>query len=693
MNIFFTCPWGGCLLKNCDQTGDLLEFSTLSDYERFMRESQRKLWLYMKLKVFKFDGSNLFGVLVCPECESMASIEGLGVSQDPEVIKSKLCLHSRVASMLIGNWRSIWDISISPTDQVYEVCCNLEDNFATFIPHSANTGFLAAVIDDKSISILYCATVRQEVPFCSRCVRRKCHHYKRLLAFYSTQEVENTGSSGIPEVCNEYQPRHDVEEDDLSEDHYMKELPDHIRGRLYGYNFKNILYPFSDSESQQSIWLERMKGCVNIPKQLIPELNETSKCVHNAPFNCSNESLVRESLNLCLYNDLGERVFDTEVYARPTVGPCSCLQRFDGHDLLIWNLGLGRFVDYTLLLGYLHKWRVSGISMHGLYRSIVDCAESCGVSCSLTYSDIHRAVSGFFNNLTFDTVKAFSCPTHGTSPRWIVSDGKALGPLKRKVMHLSELDVADDDNTVLRQSTHFKDRIFLNVKKERAVVIKLITGDISMEEFTLTGDILTGNGLMVINLVGYINEKYPEEIPAPYKTFLKNISKNSSARSFIQVHNLEALDYLRDFCTEELDLRLVQNEDKLREIMKSFPALWPTLESICSLEKSKFLPRNVSRIIIEILGIRFKTFQNATKRSNSEYFLWSKTIPEHPTQCYPTLPLWRHPSRYNVSSQTDSDLFDKTFSYSSDFCARFYSVGCRCDANITFGFEIMLLKE
>ena len=29
----------------------------------------------------------------------------------------------------------------------------------------------------------------------------------------------------------------------------------------------------------------------------------------------------------------------------------------------------------------------------------------------------------------------------------------------------------------------------------------------------------------------------------------------------------------------------------------------------------------------------------------------------------------------------------------SDYCAGVYSVGCACDANITFGFEIMLLKE
>ena len=100
------------------------------------------------------------------------------------------------------------------------------------------------------------------------------------------------------------------------------------------------------------------------------------------------------------------------------------------------NLGKGRFVDYGLLHSYLHKWRAGGLTMYALYRSIVDGAESCGVTCSLTYSDIHRSVTGFFCNLVFDIKKAFTCPTHGTSPQWIVSDGKALGPLKRRVKHL-----------------------------------------------------------------------------------------------------------------------------------------------------------------------------------------------------------------------------------------------------------------
>ena len=192
--------------------------------------------------------------------------------------------------------------------------------------------------------------------------------------------------------------------------------------------------------------------------------------------------------------------------------------------------------------------------------------------------------------------------THGTSPKFIVSDGKALGPLKRKVAHLKELDIAEDDKSVLAQSTCFTDRIFLNIKKERVLVCKLVTGDISMQDFTLTSDIRSENGLLVINLVAHINQNFPLTIPDSYSTLLCNISKNSSARSLLQVTNLETLDFLREFCQENLDLRVVQNASRMKAVIKAFPALWPSLDSICSLEKTKIPPKtsgiDCSKIII-----------------------------------------------------------------------------------------------
>ena len=331
--------------------------------------------------------------------------------------------------------------------------------------------------------------------------------------------------------------------------------------------------------------------------------------------------------------------------------------------------------------------------MYALFRSIVDASTSCGISCSLVYSDIHRSVTGFFVNLSFDMEIAFTCPEHNTSPAWIVADGKACGPLKRRVKHLEELDVADNDNTVLSQSTYHNDRVFLASKTERDQVCQLITGSVNMTKFLSNSGISSQNGVLLSNVVAYINETFPLKIPDPYVKLLSNVSKNSSVRSLLQVNTIDHLNYLEEFCMENLDLRIKSNKDKLKAVSCSFPALWPIIDAICSLEDSKFLPVSVSRLILALIKIRQTTFDTAVMRSNSDYYLWPDSTVEHPLQCYPTIPLWRYPSRYTVSAQIDSDLCDKAFSYHGDFAAGVFSVGCACPNNITLGFELMLLKE
>ena len=177
-------------------------------------------------------------------------------------------------------------------------------------------------------------------------------------------------------------------------------------------------------------------------------------------------------------------------------------------------------------------------------------AEMSGIACSLTYADVHKAICGFFCNLSFNVEKAFSCPQHGSSPKWIVADGKALGPLKRRVSHLREFDIAPGDKCVLEQTTHHKDRIFISSKKERVIVLQLVTGEISTSEFCLNNEITSANGKLVKNVVAHIEENFPLRIPNPYTQLLSNVAKNSSARSLMQVNNLESLEILSKYCRE-----------------------------------------------------------------------------------------------------------------------------------------------
>ena len=156
--------------------------------------------------------------------------------------------------------------------------------------------------------------------------------------------------------------------------------------------------------------------------------------------------------------ELIEKVFNISVYARRSIGACRCLLRVDGTKYLIWNLGQGRFIDFTLLFSYLQKWINSGLKIYALWKSILNLALSCGISCTLTYDDLHRSVCGFMNNLDIDFKRAFSCPTLGSSPTWVVSDEKFLV-----------------------QSTKSKYRAFLSSKKERLSVCELLTGELFQE--------------------------------------------------------------------------------------------------------------------------------------------------------------------------------------------------------------------
>ena len=51
-NQFFKCPWGGVVMKNSDDNGKLLSFKSKDEY----RHTEKKLWLYLSLKIFRHNG-------------------------------------------------------------------------------------------------------------------------------------------------------------------------------------------------------------------------------------------------------------------------------------------------------------------------------------------------------------------------------------------------------------------------------------------------------------------------------------------------------------------------------------------------------------------------------------------------------------------------------------------------------------
>ena len=264
--------------------------------------------------------------------------------------------------------------------------------------------------------------------------------------------------------------------------------------KMCGYNFSKIPYPFKRSKSMQSTWVKRQKHGYDFPESFIPEYSEDNTCeLHGHRYDENDDNLIVDSDNCIIFSEKGVLVFDTKVMCRRTVGNCNCRQRYDGHPQLLWHLGKGKFLNYSVLVNMHHNFINGGLSIHAQFKSIQDNAESFGVSCSLTYDDLHRASVGFTRNLEFDLKTAFSCPKHGVKPKWIIADGKNLGPTKRKCKDIVELDSCSDDDQILNQSTVFKDRVFLSNSLERSTVCSLLGNQISKDDFVTSPDISEWN--------------------------------------------------------------------------------------------------------------------------------------------------------------------------------------------------------
>ena len=387
--------------------------------------------------------------------------------------------------------------------------------------------------------------------------------------------------------------------------------------------------------------------------------SEQEKCSRGYVFYPNDNYLVLETETILVYNNIGEQVFRVRNYERRSTHRCKERMKYDGHPQFLWNLGSGRFVNYTLLSQYLHLWICDGMSMLAMFKSIKDMSSSSGIPSSMTYQDFHRATTGIFSCLSSDEKIAFECPEHGSSPEWINTDGKCTGPATRRVKNIQELEQHRDGQQVWEQSTKFKDRVFLPDFKERSQVCELVNGDITFEDFLMSEDITSQNGLMVSDLVTYLSEEYEEEIPRPFSKFLSNIAKGTSVRGLLQVNSELPLEYLKSYCEESLNIRDAMHIEKLRLVRSELPAFWSILDSICILEKKSFLPNLVSRIVLQIMEIRKNMFEVAEHRDETEYLRWEGR--EHPTMCYPGLKLFRYPKKFRVYKKTDKDLCDKKY--------------------------------
>ena len=61
----------------------------------------------------------------------MSGTDKLAVDQQPRDILSRLCVHSKVCSTVLGDWRDTWDINVSVEDQLVTIVCNEDIQYQT----------------------------------------------------------------------------------------------------------------------------------------------------------------------------------------------------------------------------------------------------------------------------------------------------------------------------------------------------------------------------------------------------------------------------------------------------------------------------------------------------------------------------------------------------------------------------------
>ena len=395
----------------------------------------------------------------------------MGVQHNEEDVQPYLCMHSKAASFLLPNWETIWNVGLD------HVVCNDGIVVVTCKEYVKGQLFLAAVRTDGKVHVLYTITKRQPAPLCSTypapyCSTQKCKHFRRYeeivnnegftelfnptfgrnigshdefdkqeLNEEESEEAEDMAETDETEETGETGETGETEVDGSESEHYLREPTQAEFSKMCGYNYSKILFTFKRSKSMQSTWVKRQMHVYDFPESFIPEYSENDACeLHGHRYDENDDNLIVDTENCISYSEIGEQVFETKVMCRRTLGNCNCRQRYDGHPQLLWYLGKGKFINYSVPVNLHHNFVNGRLSIHAQFESIQDNAESFGVSCSLSYDDLHGASVGFSWNLQFDLKTAFSCPKHGVKPKWIVADGKNLGPTKRKCKDMAELD-------------------------------------------------------------------------------------------------------------------------------------------------------------------------------------------------------------------------------------------------------------
>ena len=643
------------IIRNADDQGNLMDTKLAKHHY-----TNKKPWVQIRIKDFK-ENKVTYEVPVCESC--CPELIDCGEDQNYIDICKQMCIHSRVAGhivrcfsnpMYLQNWLTLTADEDDGKEQKVEIFLRKESTRTT-------SQHLACVLDKDKVFLLN-TTGRQMTPSCSGCHSPNCQHirlWRKKLVEEDTQE------KGV--VTPDDDPKDNSLNNNRPVAHYLD------RETQYGFNYKEIMFPFNRCENQKEILKSRSEPGYSFPTELFPPFDPEKTCKHNNYF---TDSLKFATSTVSVFDERGEHIHDCNLFYRKTAGSCKCEQHYDGSDLMLYHISVGKFVDYVTLQSFLIQYVNCGTTCYGYHKSLSDNCKALGSSFNISYECFNRAADGFVYLLKFDIPEAFTCTNCHTSPKYFVGDGKQdCGPLQRKLKDLkvTEFGCHPDDNKVLKQGSMNSDRLFIQSKKERDFISSMLTGSISASDYLNECEsVLTStNSKLITNIINRFRDK---EIPDCYNVFLSEATKNSPIAGLLQITNKRALTLIRDFCLHNINLRDVSNIESLRFVQSQLPVLWGMIVGICKYENSVFLPREVSRIILEFLNIRQNTFGKATPRTASDYVKYEKDV-DPPTEFYPVHKLLTYGKLYEVSKQTDRDFCEKNFKSNKDFSEGVFSIG------------------
>ena len=604
----------------------------------------------------------MFPIFQCSECDKMSSIDSLSLKQNQSEMEQLKCVHSVVANILMLDWGAEWDIPdidyITNSLQL-NIMPEIECEIYNYMNH-----VLSVTRQENKISILFTVTQKQKIPFCSLCFSRKCKCYRIYKVHMKSLEenevnlMESDDEDEIENVDdNEEQQNNYVdvdEEEDDAEEHYDDPITydDHIN--KFGYNHTKVTFPYD--ENMRRKYMRRKDRYYDLPADgFKPTYYEVLQCKHNISYNPDDQSLFKITSKIVIFTEDGNLVENISNFGRPSLCQFNCAQQTDTTEFLLWNLGGGQFMNYKFLYNHILDWHASGTTKQSAWQSRENFHKSLSQNqnenVKLSKQNFNRACNGFVRNHRIEH-RVFICPECGESPKYLAADGTATGPAKRQIKQKTELAKSSMDNEVLEQGSCFNDRIYLPYEVERKLVKDLATGQIDMNDFIRSGNIVSDGGKMLQILIRRLNRDHPQKLPKEYLRLLSNIGKTTPVAGFIQPTGPDSLVILMKFAKQELSLRKVGNIEKLCLVKTELPVFWNILLDILNFEITEFLPPDVAKIVRALLRIRNITFTKAAKRSEDSYKPWGNPNKEHPHAFYPNFPLLRYPKQYKVREHT-----------------------------------------